>query len=132
MSFMKFQLRMLDYGGVSVMPLSTAGQLIPQLDALQNQALAGMKRVAQVNSRAAQKDLLRHCVSGPPLSVKQVDILLSTVGNLRELAGMVQSQEGQDGICQILGAADGRSLITYFADGPRRTRCQAEQESSQV
>ncbi|EFY86432.1 hypothetical protein MAC_07510 [Metarhizium acridum CQMa 102] len=98
-----------------------ASQLICHLDTLRRQNMIGMNGLAQIDRHAVQKDLLRHCVSGTPLSMEQVDVLLGSVRHLRELANMVQTREGQETICRLLGDADGRSLITYFTNGPKFT-----------
>ncbi|EXU96678.1 hypothetical protein X797_010222 [Metarhizium robertsii] len=98
-----------------------AGQLIGHLDALRRPSTTGMNGLAQIDRHAVQKDLLRHCVSGTPLSVQQVDVLLGSVRHLRELANMVQTREGQETICRLLGDADGRSLIEHFTNGPKFT-----------
>ncbi|KHN98487.1 uncharacterized protein MAM_03611 [Metarhizium album ARSEF 1941] len=118
-SFMRFQLRMLEYESISAMPISRADRLVTHLDALRKPSITGMNGCAQISSHEAQRDLLRHCVSGFPPSVERVDALLGSVSHLRDLANMVQSQEGQQIICERLGVADGRRMITYFTGGPK-------------
>ncbi|KAK9444456.1 hypothetical protein VB005_02207 [Metarhizium brunneum] len=120
-SFMRLQIQMLEHERISTIPVSSAGQLIGHLDALRRPSMIGMNGLAQIDRHAVQKDLLRHCVSGTPLSVQQVDVLLGSVRHLRELASMVQTREGQETICRLLGDADGRSLIEHFTNGPKFT-----------
>lgn len=101
------------------MPISHLGQLIAQLESLRNHDGLDVNTLGQVKSQAVRRNLLCHCVPGFPLSVEQADVILSSAKDVRGLANMIQTQEGQRQICELLGATDGRRLATYFTYGPK-------------
>lgn len=110
---------MLEYGTVSVVPIPSASQLIPLLNTLRSRGLLGIDQNAELDKLAIQQDLLRHMVLGSPLSAKQVDALLNAIKTLGDLARVVQTQEGQQHVCGLVGDIDGRRLIAYLTNGPR-------------
>lgn len=107
---------MLEHGTVSVMPISSAIQLIPLINTLRSQV--GVNKTAKFDKLAIQKDVLRHMVLGSPLSAKQVDALLNASKTLGELARVALTQEGQQHVCELIGEIDGGRLIAYLTNGP--------------
>lgn len=110
---------MLRYNDISVMPLSSAHQLITTIEKLRNHCNSVTDHGDEPDEQVMQREIVRNCVRGRPLSDCKIANLMSCTTGLSHLATLVETEEGQQRICNALGGEDGRRLISYFQDGPK-------------
>jgi hypothetical protein len=71
------------------------------------------------------KALIPHCVHGPPLTERQVNILMDVCSGFRELARNVHDPEKVQMMADFLGQKDAERVTDFFKGGPRRDGLQA-------
>ncbi|KAK2593119.1 hypothetical protein QQS21_009168 [Conoideocrella luteorostrata] len=117
--FMNLQIRMLQYDSISIIPLRNAVEIVAAVESLRNHCKEDISRAIHFDKHVIQKDIVRNCVRGFPLSETQTTNLMSTVTGLSDLARTAGTPEGESRIVDALGATDGFRVISYFKDGPR-------------
>lgn len=117
--WMRLQMHMLRYNNISLMPLSSAHQLITTIENLRNHCNSVTNHGDEPDEQVMRREIVRNCVRGRPLADCKIANLMSRTTGLSHLATLVETEEGQLRICNALGEEDGRRLISYFQDGPK-------------
>lgn len=109
----------LQHHHITVMAVSTAQQLVPTIESLRSYCNSGTNYCNQGDEQVIRERIVGNCVRGRPLSSYQTAKIMSCMKGLSHLAAHVQTEEGQETICNILGKEDGLRMIAYFVDGPK-------------
>ncbi|KAG6027154.1 hypothetical protein E4U41_001040 [Claviceps citrina] len=118
-SWMELQICLLQHTNITLMPLSSCQQLRRTIEKLRSHCISGNNGCDQPDEQAIREGIVRSCVRGHPLACYKIAKLMSCVKGLPQLAAQVETQDGQERICNALGLEDGRRLIAYFEDGPK-------------
>ncbi|KAF6840043.1 hypothetical protein CPLU01_01358 [Colletotrichum plurivorum] len=107
-AFMKLQMELLGKQmGINLVPLLTAAGLPDTLAALRPSLPA-------VQQPATPGSLLRHMVSGRPLSEDQASLLSELGRTPSEVAALAETEEGQRRMLGLLGEADGKRVLDFL------------------
>ncbi|KAG5980275.1 hypothetical protein E4U55_004196 [Claviceps digitariae] len=118
-SWMELQMYILQHNNVTLLPVSTVQQLVPTIENLRRHCNSGTNYRDQGDEQVIREGIVGNCVQGRPLGKYQIGKLMSCMKGLSDLAAKVETEEGQEAICNILGKDDGLRMIAYFVDGPK-------------
>lgn len=64
------------------------------------------------------QELVSFCVRGPPLSKRQVKIMMDASTGFSDLAHSVYLHQNQEQVCNLLGKSDAKRVISFLTNGP--------------